>query len=87
MEKIKGTTIVGEEALIGLMTAVTGFFCQTKSCVQWVLIVFFYFNAGQEVVEVGVAGGGVGEVTIAAQGAALAVKVLLAAFLFSFTVK
>ena len=86
MEKIKGTTIVGEEALIGLMTAVTGFFCQTKSCVQWVLIVF-YFNAGQEVVEVGVAGGGVGEVTIAAQGAALAVKVLLAAFLLSFTVK
>ena len=47
----------------------------------------FYFNAGQEVVEVGVAGGGVGEVTIAAQGAALAVKVLLAAFLLSFTVK
>ena len=65
------------------MTAATGFFRQTKSCVQWV----FYYNAGQEVVEVGVAGGGVGEVTIAAQGAALAVKVLLAAFLLSFTVK
>ena len=35
VEKIKGTTIVGEEALIGLMTAVTGFFCQTKSCGFW----------------------------------------------------